>query len=518
MDGVGSLVLQTQPLCELSERWPHSRPNDPVRGSSPSASSSPQPDFSLPLVTAPQTTSASIAPLAPSFGALQKLATAVAPGGGSLPPLAQPGTLAQPVPSPAVIALRRANRIHRRRYVLADPFGLHRTKSTKRAKGRRGDPALPARLADLLMSRHDLARVSHRLGQHNFGWHWFRSAFFGPIASRDLQEYKRLHASGLKPMAALVLTGLMAHTSLLVSRRKRAGLIDGLGLLNPQEVAQVAKFLFAHPGAARNIRRTYMVQERLELYQGGDSFATYLRFARHFGHHRVALPETAKARAEVLGTAIQLAPSPALVGAAWRAHGRTLHFTDAAGRSMGLKLRKDATDATALEREDVMDQCFAKWQPVLGLLGHFPKSLGLLLFAPDRPMRAAVAAQAGAHGAPQFDIGTAALMPALLYQTPPDYHVHLHETPTLEDLRVASYKTLHDAGTLAGRIGLVHMSPADFYHNREKDRRWYWNVDQVKKAVAGRGGDWPFGSCGCGGALLQRRSQWFARFETLRIL
>ncbi len=494
MDSVGSLVSQAQPLLELPERWHEGRATIAGQASPPPLADArlggaPSAPFSLGRDVPRRP-----APLAPPSAALLTLAAPpLAPpppiGLPSAPAAAPPATLGAtaapiPAPSPAVAAQRRANRLHRRRYVLADPFGIRRKTRTKR---RNGAIALPGRLADLILSRRTLARVTHRLGSRDVGWHWFRSAFAGPIKRRDRQEYEAWVQGGMAPMPSLVLTGMLAHTMVWTSRGRRARLIEGLGLLNPQEITQLAQTLFAQPNKARAIRRTYMVQERLELYQGGDSFATYLRFARHFCHTHTSLPQTAKARGDVMATTIQLAPGPVALGDAWQAHGRTLHFT-AAGTTMGLKLRKDAVDATALEREDVMDQCFAKWKPELGLLGSFPRSHGLLLFAPDAQVRAAVAAQAAAHGAPQFDIGTAALMPALLYETPAEYHIHLHEVPTLQGLRDASHKALHDAGMLAGRMGLVHMSPADFYHNREKDRRWYWNVDQVKKAVFGRVG------------------------------
>ena len=493
MDSVGPLASQTQPLRELSECWQQGG----------AALASPTPPTSLadhpprealrelprpapcPVPTArPLATLLNLAPKPLAIGP---------PPGLSSPPAAspllgaaikRPATLARS-PSSALAAQKRANRLHRRRYMLADPFGIRRKAAIKR---RMRDAALPGRLADLIKSRHALARVTHRLGSSKVGWHWFRATFAAQISPRHRQDYEAWTQSGLSPMAALVLCGMLAHTMVWCSRGKRARIIEGLALLNPQEMQQLAQTLFAQPNKARAMRRAYMVQERLELYQGGDSFATYVRFVRNLSRAQTPLPDTTQARRDLLSKAIQLAAGPVALGDAWRAHGRTLHFCDAAGTTMGLKLRKDALDATALEHEDVMDQCFAKWKPELGLLGSFPRSLGLLLFAPNAQVRAAVAAQAAAHGAPQFDIGAAALMPALLYETPKDYHVHLHEVATLEALREASHKALHDAGMLAGRVGLVHMSPADFYHNREKDRRWYWNVDQVKKAVFGRVG------------------------------
>jgi hypothetical protein len=77
---------------------------------------------------------------------------------------------------------------------------------------------------------------------------------------------------------------------------------------------------------------------------------------------------------------------------------------------------------------------------------------------------------------------------ALLYAPPTAYHVHLHEVGTLEELRAAAQRCMHDAGVLAGRLGLLNQAPADMFHNKEKLRHYHWNVDPLRRAVGNRVG------------------------------
>lgn len=215
-------------------------------------------------------------------------------------------------------------------------------------------------------------------------------------------------------MVTLVLGGLLIHSALWSGRRKRAQLIDGMGLLQPDELRELARLLFVHPNLGHRIRHAYLLQERIELYQGGDSYATYHRFMKHFWRANVALPDGNAAKKYAHATPNRLAPTPFQLPPKWQAHGRTLTFNGTRGENLALKLPKLHGDA--LEREDLMDQCFERWKIELDLKSDLPRSHGLLLFAPDSKVRAAIAAQAAASGEAQFDIASAPVLACLLYE------------------------------------------------------------------------------------------------------
>ena len=483
MDGVASLYSQghSHPSGQ-PERWQVLRSRSAQQVAPSTAvplSGASGADTSPPPVVPPQPQ-----PVAPPTPA------ALPPPSNKLPVRSQPGraplqhpsvapttSVAPPVPSSKQLA-----RAHRRRYTLQHPFSpLHPRPKTRRSR----DYALPGRLADLVREQHAIARLTHRLGRNPVGWLWFCTAYNRSGDKEHRACFAEVRRQGASPMVALVLGGLLVHAFAWQARHKRAQLVDGLGLLNTAEALELQRFLFNHPSVARRVRQAYMVQERLELHQAGDSFTTFRRFMRHLGRG-ITVPKDAAAEALLAGTPNRIAPAPLQLPDTWRAHGRTVHFTGSDGVALGLKLKKSGSDA--LEREDLMDQCFAQWKPQLGLKSEVPRSRGMLWFDPDAAVRASIAAQAEATGEVQFGIEPGQLVPALLYETPPQYHVHLHEVDSIDALWDASYKALHDAGMLAGRFALVHMSPADFYHNREKGRRWYWNVDDVGKAVMGRVG------------------------------
>jgi hypothetical protein len=343
-------------------------------------------------------------------------------------------------------------------------------------------------LRSITQSTAQAQALSERLEGQVHGWDWLNLQLPADEATACRPAYAAWRQACGSSFLALVVVCLQRAAARPLTPAQRNSCLQGLKMLRPPETRRLAEHMLAHPEFAQTLCAALAVQERLELYQRGDSYSTFNEFTQSFVGAADCLPDSHLAQAAIDQVSNQAAPNLVLGDAAPQVHGRTLQFPQAAGPSMAIKLQKQTDDA--LRREDIMDQCFAAWKNLFGLQSELPRSYGLLRFAPSAASLAAVTDQAQLDGEKTFAV---ALQPdgfvdALLYEAPAAYHVHLHEVSTLEELKTAAQRCMHDAGVLAGRLGLLNQAPADMFHNKEKLRHYHWNVDPLRRAVGNRVG------------------------------
>lgn len=273
--------------------------------------------------------------------------------------------------------------------------------------------------------------------------------------------------------------------------------------LSPEDRKAIRDLITTDPRTA-NIISSYLVPTTMEFWDGGTNFNTYSSFFASLIPD-VQAPADDAVRACMAATPVTSGPPVAVAlppGKLVDVCGRTLLFEIPGDPDhyVAVKIAKqgeNVDDATSgLRREEWMNRVLTTMRGPLGLESEIPRAIapGVASVVLDADMRARIEAQATRLGGLEFEAAvddTTGHAVAIQSIVPKGYHRYLNDPDmSPEAFRQASDQCLRDYARLC-KAGIYHSAPADFFHNKEHERRYVWNSEEVPASAANRATEGP---------------------------